>query len=86
VATAVDRVAVGAPINGTVEVAGPQQFQLAEFVHMGLAAKGDAREVVSDPKARYYGARLRERTLLPNENATLFSTRFEDWLTQAVVR
>jgi uncharacterized protein YbjT (DUF2867 family) len=81
VATAVGRTAVGAPINGVVEVAGPEQFGLDELIRLGLAAKGDPRQVISDPQARYFGAVLQERTLLPNEGATLFATRFEDWLT-----
>lgn len=86
VATAVGRVAVGEPINGVVEVAGPQQFELAQFVHRGLTAKGDPREVVSDPHARYFGANLRERTLIPGDGAVLATTRFEDWLSHAVAR
>ena len=86
VASAVARVAEGAPINGVVEVAGPEQFRLDGLVRLGLQAKGDPREVVSDPEARYFGARLRERTLLPGPGATLASTRFEDWITQAVAR
>ena len=86
VASAVARVAEGAPINGVVEVAGPEQFRLDGLVRLGLQAKGDPREVVSDPEARYFGARLRERTLVPGPGATLASTRFEDWITQAVAR
>ena len=86
VASAVGRVAVGPPINGVVEVAGPEQFRLDGLIRLGLAARGDAREVIGDPEARYFGAELRERTLLPGDGATLFSTRFEDWITQAVAR
>jgi uncharacterized protein YbjT (DUF2867 family) len=86
VASAVGRVAVAPPINGIVEVAGPEQFRLDGLIRLGLAAKGDSREVISDPEARYYGAVLRERTLLPGDGATLFSTRFEDWITPAVAR
>jgi len=86
VASAVARVAERAPINGVVEVAGPEQFRLDGLIRLGLQAKGDAREVVRDPEARYFGARLRERTLVPGPGATLASTRFEDWITQAVSR
>jgi uncharacterized protein YbjT (DUF2867 family) len=86
VATAVGRVAVGSPINGIVEVAGPEQFRLDGLIRLGLAAKGDPREVISDPEARYYGAMLGERTLLPNDDAILASTRFEDWIAQPVLR
>jgi uncharacterized protein YbjT (DUF2867 family) len=80
VAQAVGRVSVGSPINGTVEVAGPRQFRLDELVREGLRARHDAREVVSDPEARYFGAKLAERTLLPGDGARIAETRFEDWL------
>ena len=84
VASAVGRVAVGPPINGVVEVAGPEQFRLDGLIRLGLAAKRDPREVISDPEARYFGARLRERTLLPGADAILASTRFEDWIAPSV--
>jgi uncharacterized protein YbjT (DUF2867 family) len=84
VASAVGRIAVGSPINGIVEVAGPEQFRLDGLIRLGLAAKGDPREVISDPEARYFGALLHERTLLPGDGATLASTRFEDWVAQSV--
>jgi uncharacterized protein YbjT (DUF2867 family) len=84
VASAVARTAVGQPINGVVEVAGPEQFRLDGLIRIGLAAKGDPREVVSDPESRYFGAKLHETTLLPGEGATIFSTRFEDWVSQPV--
>jgi uncharacterized protein YbjT (DUF2867 family) len=84
VASAVGRVAVGPPINGVVEVAGPEEFRLDGLIRLGLQAKGDPREVISDPEARYFGASLGERTLLPGPDAKLASTRFEDWIAQAV--
>jgi len=80
VASAVGRIAVGAPVNGTVEVAGPEQFRLDELIRRGLSANNDPREVVADPQARYFGARLSERTLVPGDDARLGETRFEDWL------
>jgi uncharacterized protein YbjT (DUF2867 family) len=86
VASAVGRIAVGTPINGVVEVAGPEQCPLDGLIRLGLAAKGDPREVISDPEARYFGALLKERTLLPSDGALLSSTRFEDWITQSVSR
>lgn len=82
VASAVGRIALGAPRNGTVEVGGPEQFRLDKLVRRGLAARKDPREVVADPQARYYGAELSERTLLPGDDAQLGETRFEDWLSQ----
>jgi uncharacterized protein YbjT (DUF2867 family) len=83
VAAAVGRVAVGPPLNGTVEVAGPEQFRLDEFVRRGLVARHDPRQVIADPQARYFGAELGERTLVPSEGAILAETRFDDWLSRA---
>jgi uncharacterized protein YbjT (DUF2867 family) len=83
VAAAVARTAVGPPVNDIVEIAGPQQFRLDEFIRHGLAERGDPREVVSDPDARYFGATLSERTLVPGDDATLAETRFDAWLGQS---
>ena len=84
VASAVGRIAVGKPVNGIVEVAGPERFRLDELIRKGLRAQNDPREVVADPRARYFGAELTERTLIPNDDAQLGETHFEDWLSQAV--
>ena len=83
VAAAVGRTAVGSPLNGIVEVAGPEQFRLDEFIRRGLEARDDPREVIADPDARYFGARLDERTLVPGDDAGLAATHFEDWLSQS---
>jgi len=83
VASAVARVTVGTPVNGTVEVAGPEQFRLDELIRRGLSARDDPREVVADPHARYYGAELSQRTLVPSDDARLGETRFEDWLSRS---
>jgi uncharacterized protein YbjT (DUF2867 family) len=80
VAAAVGKVAVGAPLNGIVEVAGPEQFRLDELVRQGLRARRDPRTVVADPHATYFGAELGERTLVPGADAVLGSTRFAEWL------
>jgi uncharacterized protein YbjT (DUF2867 family) len=80
VAKAVGTVAVGAPVNGTVEVGGPQQFRFDELVRLGLAARNDPRQVVVDPHARYFGAELSERALVPGDDAQLGEIRFEQWL------
>jgi len=82
VASAVARIAVGKPVNGTVEVAGPERFRLDELIRRGLRAGNDPREVVADPEARYFGAKLGELTLVPGEDARLGETRFDDWLRQ----
>jgi uncharacterized protein YbjT (DUF2867 family) len=83
VASAVGRIVTGAPVNGTVEVGGPEKFRLDELVRRGLAACNDPRDVVADPHARYYGVELSERTLVPGDDARLGETRFETWLTQS---
>jgi uncharacterized protein YbjT (DUF2867 family) len=84
VASALCRVALGSPLNGTVEVGGQEKFPLYEFVRRGLAARKDPREVVADPQARYYGIRVSETTLIPGGDARLGETRFDDWLRPAV--
>lgn len=83
VASAVGRIAVGPPVNGTVEIAGPEQFRLDELIRRDLAARKDPREVIADPHARYSGAELSERTLVPGDDAQLGETRFEDWLSRS---
>lgn len=83
VAAAVGRIAVGAPVNGIVEVAGPQQFRLNEFVLQGLRAHNDPRTVVADPRAGYFGVEIDERALIPGKDARLGEINFETWLTQS---
>lgn len=80
VAGAVARIATSSPLNDTVEIGGPEQGPLDEFVRRDLAARNDIREVIPDPHARYYGIQVSERTLVPNEGARLGKARFEDWL------
>jgi uncharacterized protein YbjT (DUF2867 family) len=82
VAGAVGQVAMGSPVNGTVEVGGPEKFRLDELIRRGLAAGKDPREVVADPHARYYGIEVKERTLVPEGDAKLGKIRFDDWLAQ----
>jgi uncharacterized protein YbjT (DUF2867 family) len=86
VAKAVARVAVDAPLNGMVEVAGPQQFRFDELIRQGLAARNDSRAVVIDPHAMYFGAELGEGSLVPAGQARLGEIRFEEWLGQAAIR
>ena len=82
VATAVGRIAAGQPVNGMVEIGGPEQFRLDELVRRRLASLKDPREVIADPNALYSGAKISEKTLVPGNNARLGETRFETWLTQ----
>ena len=79
------RVAVGSPVNGMVEIAGPQQFRLDQFIRRGLDARHDPRAVIADPHACYFGAELGECTLVPGDNAIPAETCFEDWLSQSMV-
>ncbi|NUP52120.1 MAG: SDR family oxidoreductase [Catenulispora sp.] len=82
VAAAVGRTAAGTPVGGVTEVAGPEAFELEEFIRLGLTAKGDSRKIVTDPHATYWGAALEEKTLLPGPGAQIAETRFTDWLAQ----
>ena len=86
VAGGVARVAVGPPVNGIVEIAGPEQFCVDELVQRRLATLKDPREVIADPSALYSGAKISERTLIPGNDARLGETRFETWLTQSARR
>ena len=79
VAGAVTGVAVGTPVNGTVEIAGPEPFRMDEFFRDALASRGDPRTVVTDPHAGYFGTAVEERTLLPGSGATLGTVRYRDW-------
>ena len=86
VASAVGRVALDSPLNGTVEVAGPEVFRFDEFIRQNLRASNDPREVVTDPHARYFGAELSERSLVPDDGAQRGQTRFADWLKNSAFR
>lgn len=83
VASALAEIAISSPVNGTVEIGGPERFHLDEVVRRDLAARRDPREVISDSRARYYGIQVSERSLIPNDDAQLGKTRFEDWLNRA---
>jgi uncharacterized protein YbjT (DUF2867 family) len=80
VAAALAVAAAGAPVNGTVELAGPETFRFDELTRRVLSASGDARKVTADASARYFGAELDDRSLIPGEDARIAPTRFEDWL------
>ena len=86
VASAVGKFAVGKPVNGTVEVGGPEKFRLDELVRQALAAWKDPRKVVADPHARYYGIEVSERALVPGDDARLSQTHFADWLKHSAFR
>ena len=80
VAANVADVAIAAPRNGIVEIAGPEQAPFNEIVARYLKAVGDPREVVRDPEARYFGGRVEERSLVPLGEARLGRIGLDEWL------
>jgi uncharacterized protein YbjT (DUF2867 family) len=84
VAAALADIALGAPVNGMVEVAGPEQIRLDELVRRYLSANHDARQVITDVHAHYFGLReLNDRSLTPGENPRIGPTHFDDWLARS---
>jgi uncharacterized protein YbjT (DUF2867 family) len=84
VAAALAELAEGEPVNGIVELGGPEQFRLDELARRVLSANNDPRPVMPDVHARYFGAELDDHSLTPGSNARIAPTRFEDWLSQSV--
>ncbi len=84
VADAMADVTVGAPVNGTIEIAGPERVRLDELVGRFLRATQDPREVVTDVHARYSGVELNDQSLTPGDNPRIGATRFEDWLSRSI--
>lgn len=83
VASAVSTVAMGSPLNGILDVGGPEQFRFDELIRLGISARNDPREVIADPHARYFGTELSEYSLVPGNDALLGEIHFEDWLSQS---
>lgn len=81
VAAVMADVALGQPVNGTIEIAGPETFGLADLVARYLADIGDTRRVEADAEARYFGARLDENSLLPRGAARIGKITYADWFT-----
>lgn len=86
VAGALAELTVGKPVNGIVEVAGPEKIPLDALARQHLAAKGDCRQVIADVRARYFGTELNDKSLTPGDRPLLGSIRFEDWLRRSSVR
>jgi len=84
VADALADIAVGKPVNGTVELAGPEPIRLDELVRRFLSANRDARKVTTDAQALYFGIKLNDQSLTPGANPRIGPTRFEGWLSRAV--
>jgi len=83
VAAALATVVLGEPVNGMIELAGPEPLPLVELARRLLTAKHDKRQVVADAKARYFGAELNDRSLTPGDNPRIGPTRFEEWLSRS---
>lgn len=86
VVAALAEVTLGAPLNGTVEVGGPERFRMVDLVRRVLSANGDTREVIADAHARYFGAELDDESLVAGPDARIGVRRFEEWLADATVR
>jgi hypothetical protein len=74
----------GAPVNGITEIAGPEKIGMDDFIRTGLAAQGDQRQVVADSQAPYFGEVIDDHSIVPADGATVFPTRFADWLVSHV--
>jgi uncharacterized protein YbjT (DUF2867 family) len=86
VAAALTDLVLGAPVNGTVEVAGPEPIPLDALGRQFLAAKGDKRQVIADVHARYFGTELNDQSLTPGDHPRFGPTRFEDWLSRSLAQ
>jgi uncharacterized protein YbjT (DUF2867 family) len=86
VAAALADIAVAAPVNGTVEIAGPEPIPLDAIARQYLAAKDDKRRVIADVRARYFGTELNDKSLTPGRRPILGKTRFEDWLLSSLTQ
>jgi uncharacterized protein YbjT (DUF2867 family) len=86
VAAALADVAINPPVNGMIEIAGPELIRQDELVRRFLNAKQDARQVVTDVHARYFGIELNDQSLTPGANPRIAPTRFEDWLSRSVAQ
>jgi uncharacterized protein YbjT (DUF2867 family) len=83
VANALANVTLGAPVNATIEIAGPDRVPLDELVGRFLSATHDPRKVVADAHARYFGVELNDQSLTPGDKPRIGATRFDDWLGQS---
>ena len=86
VAAALADVAIAEPLNGTVELAGPEPIRMDELVRRFLNANGDPRKVITDTQALYYGIKVNDQSLVPGDNPLLGATRFEDWLRRSTAQ
>jgi uncharacterized protein YbjT (DUF2867 family) len=80
------KIAVSPPVNGIIEVAGPERVSLAELVKRLLIKTDDARQVMADADARYFGAVLNDQSLTPGANPRIGSRTFEEWFSTSTVK
>ncbi len=85
-ALAVADVAIGRPINGTVEIAGPEKVSLSALAARYLSEVNDPRTVISDENAKYFGAQLNEKSLVPGPNPRIGHIGFADWFATQTVK
>jgi uncharacterized protein YbjT (DUF2867 family) len=83
VAAALADIAIAEPLRGTVEIAGPESFRMDELARLFLVASRDARHVITDPQARYYGTEVTDHSLTPGDNPRIGATHFADWLSRS---
>jgi uncharacterized protein YbjT (DUF2867 family) len=76
-------IVLGAPVNGMVELAGPERVRMDELVRRFLRATHDTREVTTDPNAKYFGVTVDDRSLTPGDEPRIGPTRFDDWLARS---
>ena len=86
VAAALAEVTLAAPVNGMIEIAGPERLSLDELVRRFLRGKQDARQVVTDVHARYFGVDVNDQSLTPGDNPRIGLTRFGDWLSRSAAQ
>jgi uncharacterized protein YbjT (DUF2867 family) len=84
VAAALAEVAIAKPLNGTVELAGPEPIRMDELVRRFLSASGDTRRVITDPQSRYFGTAVNDQSLTPGDHPRIGPTRFGDWLRRSI--
>jgi len=86
VAAALTDVALAEPLNGTIEIAGPEPIRMDEFARRYLSATRDPRKVTEDVHAQYFGTELNDQSLVPGKEARLGPTRYADWLSHSTAQ
>jgi len=85
VVAAITQVATNAPLNSTIEIAGPDEFRFDQLIQQALSARNDPRTVIADPNAPYFGTQLSERSIVPDDGAQLGQIHFDEWLSHTPI-